>query len=112
MNVSFILVCATVAQLMLMMKAQKRSVWAATTVGGLIVLPPIILGFLSMYPYDAPAMWLFSAFSWAGIEHAAGITVGFALMAQSLAIALFNFQLTRKLRKTGESATKALLSKN
>ncbi|NEP60684.1 MAG: ABC transporter permease subunit [Symploca sp. SIO2G7] len=112
LNISFILVCATVAQLMLMMKAQKRSVWAATTVGGLVILPPIMLGFLSMDPYDAPAMWLFSAFSWASVEHAASITVGFALMAQSLALAMFNLQLTRKLRKAGESATKALLSGN
>ncbi|NEQ70870.1 MAG: ABC transporter permease subunit [Symploca sp. SIO2D2] len=112
LNITFILICATVAQLMLMMKARKRSVWAATTVGGLIVLPPIMLGFLSMSPYDAPAMWLFSAFSWAGVEHAAVITIGFALIAQSLALTLFNLQLTRRLRKTGESATKALMSKN
>ena len=109
LHISFILVCATVTQLMLLMKAQKRSVWAATTVVGLIVLPPIIFGFLSMSPYDAPAMWLFSAFPWASVEHAAGISVGFALMAQSLALAMLNLQLTRRLQKAGESATKALV---
>jgi len=110
LNIGFILICATVTQLMLMMKAQKRSVWAATTVGGLIILPPIILGFLSMDPYKIPDVWLFSAFHWAGVEHAAGISVGFAIIAQSLGIVLLNLQLTRKLQKAGESATKALLS--
>jgi hypothetical protein len=110
LNMSFILVCATVAQLMLLIKAQKRAVWAATTVGGLIILPPIILGFLSMYPSYEPAVWLFSAFPWASVEHAAGISVGFALIAESLTLVLLNLQLTRRLQKAGESATKALLS--
>jgi len=112
LNISFILICATIAQLMLMMKAQKRLVWAATTVGGLIILPPIILAFLSMYPNNTPALWLVSAFPWASVEHTVGISVGFALMAQSLTLVLLNLQLTRKLKKAGESATKALLSGN
>ncbi len=112
LNISFILVCATVAQLMLLMKAQKRLVWAATTVSGLIILPPIIFGFLSMNPSYEPAVWLFSAFSWTSVEYATGITVGFALMAQSVVLAVLNFQLTRRLQKAGESATKALLSGN
>ncbi|NET59557.1 MAG: ABC transporter permease subunit [Symploca sp. SIO2E6] len=109
LHLSFILICATITQLMLMMQAQKRSVWAATTIGGLIILPPIMLGFLSIYPETNPALWLLSAFSWASVEHTVGITVGFTLMAQSLAIALLNIQLTRKLQKAGESATKALI---
>ncbi|NER45663.1 MAG: hypothetical protein F6J92_03010 [Symploca sp. SIO1A3] len=112
LNMGFILVCATVAQLMLLMKAQKRAVWATTTVGGLIILPPIILGFLSMYPNKTTALWLLSAFPWASVEHSVGISVAFALMAQSLVLAVLNFRLRRKLQKAGESATKALLSGN
>ncbi|NEP60683.1 MAG: ABC transporter permease subunit [Symploca sp. SIO2G7] len=108
LNISFILVCATVAQLMLLMKAQKRSVWAATTVCGLIILPPIMFGFLSLKPHRIPDVWLFSAFHWVGVEHAIGASVGFALIAQSLTLAVLNLQLTRRLQKAGESATKAL----
>ena len=109
-NMSFLLLCATVAQLMLLMKAQKRAIWAASTVGGFIILPPIILGFLSMYPDKTPALWLLSAFPWASVEHTVGISVGFPLIAQSLTLVLLNLQLTRRLQKAGESATKALLS--
>ncbi|NER23289.1 MAG: ABC transporter permease subunit [Symploca sp. SIO1C2] len=108
LNISFILVCATVAQLMLMMKAKKRSVWAATTVAGLIILPPIVFAFLSLNPNHLPDVWLFSAFHWAGVEHTVGVSVGFALIAQSLTLAVLNLQLTRRLQKAGESATKAL----
>ncbi|NET59555.1 MAG: ABC transporter permease subunit, partial [Symploca sp. SIO2E6] len=107
-NITFILICATVAQLILMMKAQKRSVWAATTVGGLVILPPIVFGLLSLQPHHIPDVWLFSAFHWVGLEYAMDISVGFALIAQFLTLAVLNLQLTRRLRKAGESATKAL----
>jgi hypothetical protein len=107
---SLILIYAAVAQLMLFMKTQKRAAWAATSVGGLIVLPPIIFGFLSVTPVENPSVWLFSAFPWVSLEHAAGMSVFLAVIGQSLAFGLLSLQLTRQLQKAGESSTKALLS--
>ncbi|MEQ8753876.1 MAG: ABC transporter permease [Coleofasciculus sp. G1-WW12-02] len=107
---SLIVFYASIGQLMLLLKTPKRAVWAATVVGGIIILPPIIFGFLSMSPSVEPTLWLFSAFPWASIQYAAGTSVLVALVGQSLALVLLNLQLTRQLRKAGESSTKALLS--
>ncbi|MFP4101263.1 ABC transporter permease [Coleofasciculus sp.] len=109
-TVSLIVFYASIGQLMLLLKTPKRAVWAATVVGGIIILPPIMFGFLSMYPSVEPAVWLFSAFPWASIQYAAGTSVFLALVGQSLVLVLLNLQLTRQLKKAGESSTKALLS--
>jgi hypothetical protein len=109
-SMSLTLVYAAIAQLMLLMKVQKRASFAAATVGGLIVLPPIIFGLLSVYPSENAAAWLFSAFPWASVEFATASSVLVAIVGQSLAFTLLSLQLTRQLRKAGESATKAPLS--
>jgi hypothetical protein len=110
LNMSLIVVCAAVAQLMLFMKMPKRAPWAAATVGLMIVLPPIIFGLLSLEPSKTPDVWLFSAFPWAAVEYTSQITVFLAIIGQSLATGLLSLQLTRQLHKAGESSTKALLS--
>jgi hypothetical protein len=111
LNTSLIFIYATVAQLMLLMKAPKRAAWAAVSVGLLIVLPPLILGLLSMNPIENPSvLWLFSAFPWAAVEYTTGMTVFLSIIGQSLMVGLLSLQLTRQLRKAGESSTKALLS--
>jgi hypothetical protein len=104
------LVYAAVAQLILFMRTPKRSVWAATSVGGLIVLPPIFFGLLSMTPTEDPGVWLFSAFPLLSLEYVTGMSVFLAVIGQSLAFGLLSLQLTRQLQKAGESSTKALLS--
>lgn len=106
---SLTLLYAAVAQFMLLMKTPKRTVWAATSVGGLIVLPPIIFRFLSMTPMDNP-VWLFSAFPGASVETTTGFSVFLAVIGQSLTFSLLSFQFTRQLQKVGESDLKALLS--
>ncbi|MCP2730925.1 ABC transporter permease [Limnofasciculus baicalensis] len=108
LNTSIILLYSSVVQLMLFMKTPKRAIWAAGTVMGLIILPPIVFEFLSL---DSQSLvWLLSGFPWASIEHAGASTVLMATVGQSLGLVLLNVQLTRQLRKAGESATKALLS--
>ncbi|MEQ9669962.1 ABC transporter permease [Coleofasciculus sp. G2-EDA-02] len=104
------LICATLAQLMLMMKIPKRALWATGTIAAVLSLPLIMLAVLGIEPSDNPILWLFSSFPWAGIEHAAISTVGFAILAECIIFGLLTFQLTRQLRKAGESATKALLA--
>ncbi|NEP48684.1 MAG: ABC transporter permease [Moorea sp. SIO3C2] len=109
LNSSIIMIYATVAQLMLLMKAKKRAAGAVITVGGLILLPPILFAIGSMTPYETPALWLFSIFHWGILPYANG-SVFLAIIAQSLALTLLNVQLGRQLRQAGESTTKALLS--
>ncbi|MEQ8754340.1 MAG: ABC transporter permease subunit [Coleofasciculus sp. G1-WW12-02] len=104
------LICATLAQLMLMMKIPKRALWATGSIVAVLSLPLIMLAVLGIEPSDNPILWLFSSFPWAGIEHAAISTVGFALLTECLIWGLLTSQLTRQLRKAGESATQALLA--
>ncbi|OLT61857.1 ABC transporter permease subunit [Moorena bouillonii] len=109
LNSSLIMIYATVAQLMLLMKTQKRAAGAVIAVGGLILLPPILFAIGSMTTYETPAVWLFSVFHWGILPYANG-SVFLAIIGQSLALALLNLQLGRQLRQAGESTTKALLS--
>ncbi|WP_071188722.1 ABC transporter permease subunit [Trichormus sp. NMC-1] len=110
LSISLMMICATIAQLMLLMKNSKRHIWAIGTVAVVMFLPPIILQSLSIYASDSPTLWLFSTFPWSAIEYAGTGTIFMALLADFTVLALLNFQLTRKVRVLGESATKALLA--
>ncbi|MEQ9000450.1 MAG: ABC transporter permease subunit [Coleofasciculus sp. B1-GNL1-01] len=104
------LICATLAQLILMMKTPKRSLWATGTIGAVLILPSILLLVLGVEPSDNPIPWLFSSFPWAGIEYAATSMMALALLSECLIWGLLTVQLTRQLHKAGESATQALLA--
>ncbi len=108
--VSLMLIYATIAQLMLLIKTKKRSPRAAGTVGAAIFLPPLILGVLGINSYENPTPWLFSTFPWLGIEQAATTTIFLALLSEWGVLVLLNLQLTRQLRRAGESASKALFA--
>ena len=107
---SLMLIYATIAQLMLLMKNPKRYVWAAGTMGVAMFLPSIMLSVLGITPYKNPTLWLFSIFPWAAIEYAEITTIFMALLADFTVVALLNLQLNRKIVILGESATKALLA--
>lgn len=107
-----ILFCAIVAQLMLLMKTPKRGLWAAGTVAATIILPPIILALLSVEDNPAAWPWLFTSASWIAVKVSATKTSVFvALLGQWLVLAILSLQLTRQLRRAGESASKALLKR-
>jgi hypothetical protein len=108
--VSLMLIYATIAQLMLLIQTKKRSPWPAGTVGAAIFLPPLFLGMSGINPYENPTPWLFSTFPWVGIEHAATTTIFMALLSEWGVLVLLNLQLTRQLRRAGESASKALFA--
>ncbi|MDZ7959390.1 MAG: ABC transporter permease [Aulosira sp. DedQUE10] len=108
--ISLMMIYATLAQLMLLMKTPKRSFWAIGTVGAAIILPPIFLGLLNITPKENPVAWLFSTYPWAGLEHSATIAVFQALIVDLSVIILLNIQLTKQVKLAGESATKALLA--
>jgi hypothetical protein len=108
--ISLMMIYATLAQLMLMMKTNKRAFWAFGTISAAIFLPPMFLSMLDITPKAYPVAWLFSTFPWAGLEDAATITIFKALIVELGVIILLNILLTKQVKLAGESATKALLA--
>ncbi|MFN6468149.1 MAG: ABC transporter permease [Nostoc sp. SerVER01] len=110
LSISMILIYATIAQLILLLKTPKRSFWAIGTIGGVMFLPPGILEILGMSSWEHPTIWLFSTFPWSAIQYSGATTIFMAFLGQLSVLALLNFQLTKQVRLAGESATKALLA--
>jgi hypothetical protein len=108
--VSLMMIYASIVQLMLMMKTNKRSLWAAGTIAALLVLPPMSLTILGVNAMENPTLWLLSTFPWAGMESAATTTIVMALLGEWSVLVLLNLRLTRQLRRAGESQSKALLA--
>ena len=108
--VSLMIIYATIAQLVLMMKTNKRSLWAVGIISAAITLPPLALGVAGIYVYENPTAWLFSTFPWAAIEYGTATTLGLALLGEWTVLVLLNLQLARQLKKAGESASKALFA--
>lgn len=110
LSISLMMIYATIAQLILLLKTPKRSFWAIGTLGTVSFLPPMILEFIGISSWKHPTVWLFSTFPWAAIQYSEATTIFMALLAELSVLALLNFQLTRQVRLAGESATKALLA--
>lgn len=112
LTVTVIAIYAAIAQLMLLMKTQKQTVWVAGALGAAIILPPLIFGVLSLGSGTDPyVLWLFSAFPWVALtQHTAATTVFMAILGQFTLLAVLNARLSRQLRQAGESASKALLA--
>ncbi len=110
LSISVIMIYASIAQLILLLKTPKRYFWAIGTISAVTFLPPMILEFLGISSWKYPTVWLFSTFPWAAIEHSGATTIFMAFLAQLSVLALLNFQLTKQVRLAGESATKALLA--
>jgi hypothetical protein len=108
--ISLMMIYASIFQLMLLMKTNKRSLWATATVAALNVLPPMILVVLRIDSYENSTLWLFSTLPWVGIEQAATTTMFMALLSEWAVLVLLNLQLTRQLRRAGDSASKALFA--
>ncbi len=110
MTLNFILICATLTQLTLLIKVKKPQIQASSMLTAIIGLPPALLSILSMSPEQNPAAWLFSSFPFAAIFYAPTPTILMSILGQFTIIGLLNLQLTRQLKKAGESNSKALLS--
>jgi len=112
LSLIMILIYGAIAQLMLLMKTSKRGIWATGIVVAAIVLPPTLLSVLSIFPGQSwGGLWLFTAFPWDYVmRHASVGLVLQAFLIQVIILGGLNWQLTRQLRRAGESATKALLA--
>ena len=110
LSINLMMIYATIAQLILLLKTPKRSFWAIGTLSAAVFLPPMILEFIGISSWKHSTIWMFTTFPWAAVESAGVTTVFMALLADLSVLALLNFQLTRQVRLAGESATKALLA--
>lgn len=108
-NMSLILIYATIVQLILLMRAKRQMQWAAGVVIALVVLPPILLSVL-LPSFDAvPLLWRFTLFPWAVAKDASVGVIFTAFVCLWGIFAVLNGLLNRQLKVAGESATKALL---
>ena len=112
MSLNLILIYAAIAQLILLMKVKKPVIWATAILSGLIVLPPVALLLASITPDKFPNLWLFSTFPWISLPYKFAPTTPMliAIIAQWSVSILVTLQLTRKIRKLGESNSQKLLT--
>lgn len=103
LNASFILFCASLAQLLLLMKTRRRVLWTTGILGSIVILPPILFGILSFSPYSEPIPFLFSALFFVGIEKAPLASIFIAVIAQTLILKVLNGQFIRGLKTMGKS---------
>ncbi|ABA22573.1 conserved hypothetical protein [Trichormus variabilis ATCC 29413] len=114
---SLAIIYAALAQLLLLMKNEQRLFWANGMVGTVIILPPIVLAMLFSNPGNQPFLWLLSVAApiiilYPSTGYIPTMTAFLALLGHGGILGLLMFQITRQLKKSGESATKALLAGN
>jgi hypothetical protein len=113
---SLAIIYAALTQLLLLMKNGQRLFWTNGILGGVIILPVFTLAILFSYPEKHALLWLLSvAAPLIALHPPSGlslITVLLAIMGHAGILGLFLFQMTRQLKKLGESATKQLLAAN
>lgn len=106
---------ATIAQVVLLIKNQHRIFWTVGILSAMIVLPVIVATMFSSVGNN-PYLWLFSVaapiflLSPSGMLQPHFVTLFIAILAYWSIVGFLVFQLTKKLRKAGESETKALLT--
>lgn len=100
------LIYAAITQLIVLMPLQKQSLWVIGTLGAVIGLPTVIVVFLFSNPSKTPGLWLITPFAGFAIRHATTTTVFLSLLGQWGILTLLTLQITRQLRKAGESASK------
>ncbi len=111
-GINLILIYAAITQLFLFLKTRNQEVWAVGTIGGAILLPPVILSMLLLTSEKAPVFWLSTTFpifwtSWHYIE--SGTTILVSILSQWTVLVLLNLKLRSQLKLAGESASRALM---
>jgi hypothetical protein len=112
MTINGVLIAAAITQFLMLMKATTRNLSAVGIVGVLIFLPLVSLGFLGIELLKLPFVWFLSPLPILGLGTASVTTVFLGLLAQFGILGLLVLQLTRTIRKIGESNSKALLAES
>lgn len=111
-GMNLLLIYATITQLFLFLKTRNQEIWAAGTICGAILLPPVILSMLLLTPEKAPVFWLSTTFPifWSFSSHiGSATTILVSILSQWTVLALLNLKLRSQLKLAGQSASKALL---
>ncbi len=110
LNATFLLICAAIAQLILLGNSKKRSVFALAIVAGLIAIPPIMMLTVGVRPDQGSLPWILSGFAFTAIESASKMTILLGLLGQMLVLTGLTARLTHQLRRAGESEMKTLMA--
>jgi len=114
---SLAVIYAALTQLVLFLKTEQRLLWATGVLLAVIILPPIILSLFFSNPGNNSFIWLFSvvapllALNPTG-DYRSSFAPFMAILGHFVIMTFLVSQLNRKLKKSGESATKALLAGN
>jgi len=106
---------ALLIQLMLIIRRKKPWTWAGITLSLTIFVPLFILSVIQVdftSGVQLPGLWLVSVFGapWIILEQTSAFTVLFSLLGQWAIMAGLIVQLTRQLKRIGESASKPLFA--
>lgn len=107
MTMNVLLIFAAITEIMAFAKIYLRAFLAAGTLAA-IFLPPLVLIALSLTPDKAPGLWFFSVVPALALPNASATTIFLGFLGQLSILGLFTFQLTRQLRKAGETTSKEL----
>jgi hypothetical protein len=107
---NILLICAIVAQWLLMQRNSKRVLWAMAVIGSIVIVPFVTFAILGMSPYDAPGLWLSTTLPLIAVEKAGLIAVCLSLLGQWTVMTVGSVMMAKQLYKAGESETKRLLS--
>ena len=102
LNASFILLCASLAQLMLLMKTRRRSLWTTGVFSGVIILPLILISIFSISPYENPVLFLFSVLYVLVLKEAT-LPLFIIFIGQSIIVTVLNHQFVRQLKTLKKS---------
>jgi len=102
---SALLIYASLAQLLLLMKTPKRGIFATVAVSTLMVVPAMLDNI-----FPLPPIVSLTFFPIAAGAHIPSNLLFLTLVAQWAVIISCNIQLTRQLKKAGASSTKSLFS--
>ena len=103
---------ASIIQLILTAKSNKRVVWSTIAVSSAIFVPPVFLSIANISPVAFPQPWLFSFVPTIAVGYATLSSLILTVAGQWLAIVLLNFQLGKKLQRAGASETKMLFEQS
>ena len=106
---------ALLIQLMLIIRRKKPLIWAGSTLSLAIFVPLFILSVIQTEftsGVQLPGLWLASVFGapWIILAQTSAFTVLFSVLGQWAIIAGLMVQLTRQLKRVGESASKPLFA--